>query len=82
MQVLQSLEVADIPGLKVQCTVHDEAANMMLAGRILGKDNSRQSERCAAHKLQTCIRHGIGGRVDQPLSRRVDVYAHNTSQYV
>eukprot|EP00117_Sycon_ciliatum_P033640 scpid109614/ scgid25850/ len=40
---------------KVTAIVHDEAANMVAAGRKL----DWSSEICAAHRLQTCLRHAF-----------------------
>ena len=40
---------------KITAVVHDEAANMMKAGRQL----DWASEACAAHRLQTCLRHAF-----------------------
>lgn len=39
--------------------VSDEAANMLAAGRQLKKEVDWDSLACAAHRLQTCIRHAM-----------------------
>ena len=49
--------IADEYGIadKITAVVHDEAANMVVAGRLL----DWSSEVCAAHRLQTCLRHAF-----------------------
>ena len=44
---------------KVSCVVHDEAANMVAAGRQLHEEINCESTLCAAHMLQTCFRHSF-----------------------
>ena len=51
----------DVPRKSIVAVVHDEAANMMAAGRKLKEDYGWESAACAAHLLQTCIRHSIEG---------------------
>ncbi|XP_065199166.1 zinc finger BED domain-containing protein 4-like [Sycon ciliatum] len=43
----------------VQCLVHDEAPNQMAASRLLRSQHHWDYQACAAHRLQTCIRHAI-----------------------
>ena len=45
---------------KVVGIVHDEAPNMVAAARILAEKDSKWSSLvCAAHRLQTCLKHAI-----------------------
>ena len=39
--------------------VHNEAANVCLAGRLLFDEKSWYTEVCAAHRLQTAIKHAV-----------------------
>ena len=48
-----------LPLDKICGAVHDEAANMVAAGRQLHDDLGYESLVCAAHMLQTCLRHSF-----------------------
>jgi len=48
-----------LPLDKVCGVVHDESANMVAAGRQLHDDLGYESVVCAAHMLQTCLRHSF-----------------------
>ena len=48
-----------IPKRTVQSIVQDEARTAVAAGKQLKKENGWEAEICAAHRLQTCIRHAI-----------------------
>ena len=47
------------PLKKVFWVVHDEAANMVAAGRQLHEEINCESTVCAAHMLQTCLHHSF-----------------------
>ena len=51
----------DLTPQQVQAVVHDEARNAELAGRLLTERFGWQSVTCAAHLLQTCVRHVLDG---------------------
>ena len=55
-QTCQSLNVADN---RVVSLVHDEASNMVAGRRKLEEEQGWASAVCAAHRLQTCIKHAI-----------------------
>ena len=47
-------EIADSA---LSACVHDEAANALVAGRLLEEENGWANLTCAAHLLQTAVRH-------------------------
>ena len=55
----QSIALFDVPEDKIAAIVQDEAANAVLAGSILHEECGWESCACAAHLLQTSIRHAI-----------------------
>ena len=61
------LDKFHIPVESLQCLVHDEAANQMAASRILRDEHGWDFQACAAHRLQTCIRHAISS--SRPVSK-------------
>ena len=44
---------------KISCIVHDEASNMVAAGRQLHEEINCESTVCAAHIPQTCLLHSF-----------------------
>ena len=44
---------------KVVAITHDEAANMVAAGKLLDETDGWESQACMAHQLQTTIRHAL-----------------------
>ena len=58
-KVRQTLSSVQMPEKKVVSIVHDEAANAKAAGNILSEEVGWQSNACAAHLLQTAIKHTI-----------------------
>lgn len=54
-----------IPDEDILAEIHDEAANAVLAGRLLeagaSENTSWKSEVCAAHRLQNCIKSALTG---------------------
>lgn len=68
---------------KLAGVVHDEAANMMAASRQLATKYDLHSVVCAAHMLQTCLRHTLdSSKSVQKLlaeSRRLVSHFHHSS---
>ena len=58
-KVQQSLGPVALDHSKVISVTHDEAANAVAAGRLLAQSAGWESVTCAAHLLQTAIRHAI-----------------------
>jgi len=67
-----------IPLEKISCVVHDEAANMVAAGRQLHEDIHCESTACAAHMLQTCLRHSFDSsqQIQKLLTRARKLVGH------
>ena len=59
VQHLRTVVKEFLPLDKICGVVHDEAANMVAAGRQLYHDLGYQSLVCTAHMLQTCLRHSF-----------------------
>ena len=59
VQHLRTVVKEFLPLDKICCVVHDEAANMVASGRQLHDDLKCESVVCAAHMLQTCLRHSF-----------------------
>eukprot|EP00117_Sycon_ciliatum_P039703 scpid48756/ scgid29299/ Zinc finger BED domain-containing protein 4 len=68
----------------VKCIVHDEARNVMAASRLLKRELAWDFIACAAHRLQTCIRHAVAGtrQVEKLLAdaRRLVSHFHHSSK--
>ena len=58
-QHLQTVVREFLPLKKICCVIHDEAANMVAAGRQLHNDLECESVVCATHMLQTCLQHSF-----------------------
>lgn len=73
-----------LPTAKVVGLVHDEAANMMAAGRDLECGDGWANVPCGAHRLQTVVRHAVSGvrEVETLLAacRRVVSHFHHSSK--
>ena len=65
---------------KIVAIVHDEAANMVAASRRL---DGMESQVCAAHMLQTCLRHAFAS--SKPIqkllaeARKVATHFHHSA---
>ena len=73
-QVKGSLQRFNLSESLVSTVIHDEAANAVLAGKLLWDSNSWQSFVCAAHSLQNAIRKAFEKRSIETLlakSRRL-----------
>lgn len=73
-----------LPAGKVVGLVHDEAANMMAAGRQLEEGEGWANVACGAHRIQTVVRHAVGEvrEVETLLaaSRRLVSHFHHSSK--
>lgn len=83
-EVKAIVEKFAIPATALQCIVHDEAANAVAAGKKLTREEGWKSQVCAAHRLQTCIRHAISGSraIEKVLAtaRRLVGHFHHSSK--
>ena len=57
----QTMSDLDVPSDQVHAHVHDQAANVELARRILFESLSWASEVCACHLLQNCLQSAVEG---------------------
>ena len=82
--LLSTVDSFGIPRKAVQSIVQDEAANAVAAGKKLHEAEGWESEVCAAHRLQTCIRHAVtNSRPLQKLlgfARRLVTYFNHSSK--
>ena len=77
-KTIEAVQRAHLRWHSVVATVHDEAANMVAAGRLLNEEIGWVSETCAAHRLQAAISHAINdvNAVDDLLSRARKLVGH------
>lgn len=63
---------------KITCVVHDEASNMVAAGKQLHEEINCESTACAAHMLQTCLRHSFDSsqQIQKLLTRARKLVGH------
>ena len=73
----------DLDETKIVAAVHDEAANMVAAGRLRKEEFGWANEGCGAHRLQTAVKHAISSvrEVEVLLahSRRLVAHFHRSS---